>query len=1149
MDIDKLIAQIDSRLAELGEYEQDQSIQSNSQENKQQLEKKVNVEVPVNESYMSIFSIAARSDDKSIIVRELPLNERIDIAIGNIKVPNLQFLRGDIESSFFTPEEASVILTQYKNTELIKIALLCVSDQEKEKYIDNIEMNSYEGQKFLKTITDQGLKYRIASKFLDKKIITTYTIANYFAELDTNYKYLFLNQVIEMFRKGIEVFDSYNLTDVIKTFEEKDRYDVLVRFFEFPNMISSFYLKNLLEIVDYNRRYALLEKMMSLDVVKNNSISNDKIILLFGEEDFNDVLKLMLDNECIDNYALSNLLETFSIDKKEECLDYLVKYSQEHNKKVISEYYIVKMIEKFPEEDCKRFFKKYFLDLDFFANIIACRNFSAVEDIFYYFDFLIENRLHLDFDRVFKFVNDFINCENAKMAPGTGIYHNIIDVYVKKYGVNKEHLIAFINRFNYSALKFMDSKSVQQLINLDDENFNKFMSLFNKEYTNMSFNLMNSICNSFLQRQFMLDKQDEYSIFATFEQIMMTKNEETLIYLNELIVRVASVIPIENYYKKLYSTYDEFIDALMSDNSDAITIMHDMTQDYIQLKRDEYIKEQLFPTFDKLNVVRKVEKNTYKKKLIETLSVSDLSYELRSIANELLTKEELDLKNNRNLLDKLIAFKKTREPLNGDEMKNLRTFETLMNKYYEHKYDEKKLNVEGLPMVYTPIPPSDEFLLGVVAECNIPQTVKTVLSDERLIKELKELLDKHKFLGWEKAFATFEQSAGIDFADSTVASLISNYAVLSPLLQDKGIGLTKLVDYANCYDSTSNTYAYLLGRDNYRLIAANDGKNKASMSKLKRLGKIPELIRSMYAKTESTVPPIDETYQVATDKGINVVIGNTTNMINLSYGERTNSCLRIGGAFNDMFEFCLGDKNGYHVRFIDPKTGEFISRVSGIRNGNTIFFNELRNSENPNYSNDEVIEALKMLSDQLIEKTKDSECPIENVVISYDYAMEPYKDSAVPSKLTEYADCFHGLHFNINKDENLVVIKTTNPDNSLVPYKFGKDLPPTYEVQRDKIQYVDVLEYAQELIAQKHLLDGILKGQFLGEIDVQVPSDIDLLVCGEDWYVYRDTNGNMHEFIIERSNNLDCVYEEMREGLQKIQEYVNNQEQHKEMSV
>ena len=83
----------------------------------------------------------------------------------------------------------------------------------------------------------------------------------------------------------------------------------------------------------------------------------------------------------------------------------------------------------------------------------------------------------------------------------------------------------------------------------------------------------------------------------------------------------------------------------------------------------------------------------------------------------------------------------------------------------------------------------------------------------------------------------------------------------------------------------------------------------------------------------------------------------------------------------------MEDENGFHVQFTDPDTGEFVSRVSGFRNGNSVFLNQLRFSKSAKYSNANVVEACKLIATDIISSTKDSSTPVENVFISGDYSM------------------------------------------------------------------------------------------------------------------------------------------------------------------
>ena len=58
-------------------------------------------------------------------------------------------------------------------------------------------------------------------------------------------------------------------------------------------------------------------------------------------------------------------------------------------------------------------------------------------------------------------------------------------------------------------------------------------------------------------------------------------------------------------------------------------------------------------------------------------------------------------------------------------------------------------------------------------------------------------------------------------------------------------------------------------------------------------------------------------------------------------GIDTNSCFKVSGVDNDFIHYCLLNKNGFIVK-IEDKDGNFVGRISGFRNGNGIYFNELR---------------------------------------------------------------------------------------------------------------------------------------------------------------------------------------------------------------
>lgn len=1091
--------------------------------------------------------------DFSKIAEVVPYEDRFALFMKNheIKIDN-PYLYSLVTEDIFTSEEADTLYDQIEDKEKRKILFMMLSDDKKVTVAEGMEMDGYSAARFVSSIKDVDTRYRIACGFIKKEIFSTFSLSGILGDFTGNYKFQILDEILKAYNAGEKKkVTEFEFSSLIKEFEEKDRYTVLKKLLNGKESFSHMYLAGVIKILAVEDRMDalcfILDKYQ--EEYKKVFYGITDILNIFSEEEFNNVLYAFLDRGILDQYEISRMLEKFDLDRNIKIIDSLIEYGKNNNRELITDYTIAKLLDRIPREEGIKVYQKYAIDTPGFGNLRIARYCQNVEDRYFYLDYLIGAVVREDFEKAFDTVDNVL-FEMDKKASGEYEYPNIINMYVKKHNLDRIHLREFIKRFNYNALRFMNSKSVRAVINLPDEEFVKFMNIFNQG-TMLDNNIINSICNSFLQREFRLVNKEDYTIFTQFELLLQEKNEETSIKIAELLVKVGEVVDIDKHISKLGVDFDQFVYNLMNDDKKSIDLLHDMTQEYIMKRREVFVKNKLDTVFDEIGVVKKVEKSAYKKKFIEISSEFDVRFLFQSIPSQYLTDEEKQLVENRELLERLIKFKKDHTPLEDpSEKRYLKLFESLFNKAYEYKYDPKKFEgIEGLPYSYYPVSPSVEWLLGIIVECNVPQVVDRVISDKEVYTKLIAFIQKYKMLGWDKTFEVFGPRAEVEFTEGTMASIISNFYTISSIAEAKDANLTQFIDYANCYDSMSKTYSYILGKDNYRAIAANEGKNKADMSKSERLGRVPRLIQGMYAREEITTPPIDKDYETIDGKKMNVVLGNSTNMINLSYGERTNSCLRIGGAFNNLFEFCIHDKNGFHVRFTDPDTGEFISRVSGIRNGNTIFFNELRDSENPNYDNEQIIEVLNMLSSELIEMTKDEECPIDNVVITYDYAMRNYEQLAIPTELKDYPNAFYGKRFNIPFDGKFVLLKSTSPDGGLVPYKFGADIAKTYETQRDKVVTLTNPEHAYEKVVQLHLIDNVLKGYEIDELTINTPNNVDICIAGEDWCVYKDTEGVIHQFVVEMSKHKDRALEEMRVALEQMKTMIEEQSQNKTMGV
>ena len=233
-----------------------------------------------------------------------------------------------------------------------------------------------------------------------------------------------------------------------------------------------------------------------------------------------------------------------------------------------------------------------------------------------------------------------------------------------------------------------------------------------------------------------------------------------------------------------------------------------------------------------------------------------------------------------------------------------------------------------------------------------------------------------------------------------------------------------------------------------------------------------------------------------------------------------------------VHHYLITGKNGFHIRFTDPETGEFVSRVSCFRNGNTIFMNQLRNSVSPKYSNKDLIEATELIARRLIDLTKDSPQPIENVVVNSMYAMSASTEA--PQNLG-VPDVKKGLEeFYSDVDSVAIVVATKNKDNSLAPVVLNPKVPE-YLPQRSKKKVYQGTK-ATEMVLHYHLLDAVLGGRGIDEIEPIVNDAITTCITGEDWYISIDYNGHIEQFILGNSHRKKEAREEMQVILQELKE-------------
>jgi hypothetical protein len=616
--------------------------------------------------------------------------------------------------------------------------------------------------------------------------------------------------------------------------------------------------------------------------------------------------------------------------------------------------------------------------------------------------------------RDYKFIRKVIeecNFYNIYFFPSySPEYDGIVKMYADHFKLNFEHLNKLIERVGYGVLKYLENENIVDSINLNDSDFNKYLGLFDVNNIRLDINCVNDIFNSLLQREFRVKNPDIFETFILAKNLVLSGKKEE-------ITRLLGKIGREIYLPKLLiddglnlSMLIEKLFSMSKDEQDrALELLNKIVNQYIVVNRNRYVVDNLEGA--RINGLARVpRKNCLIKAYLKKINSKSLINIISSIDVSRLTLEQQSLVNNKDLLMKIIRYKKFQHceylELNSEVKGSLKLFDSLFSILYESGKlcEDRKCVVRLLgdnPDNYEYVIPVSEkyFYFEVMNELNPGKLKDTLFRDDYAYEQLIKILNKYKFLGWGKVFSSVMVGADLVFDNVSLAGLINNFTYIYSDLWKKnnGITLTSLIDMADVYSSDDLIYSKLLGEKNYRLIRLNPFPYASQMVKDKRLKECTKFVRNMYNRTSITVLPFDKDFDIGYNRKINVVLGNVTNMQNLTYGERTGACMRIGGIAKTLFNYCINNENGFHIRFSDPDTGAFISRVSCFRYGNTVFLNQLCSSTVNNYSDKDIIIACKQVAQEIIADSNDSEYPIDNVVVGKQGAM---KDSGMPlSKL------------------------------------------------------------------------------------------------------------------------------------------------------
>lgn len=734
------------------------------------------------------------------------------------------------------------------------------------------------------------------------------------------------------------------------------------------------------------------------------------------------------------------------------------------------------------------------------------------------------------------------------------INEDLIDAYATRYNLNKEHLIVLIKKYSYEILRSLTNDKIIELINSNDDTFNKIIRLFDIQETILvNDSHIDSVLHALLQKDYKLNNKDIFNTFNNLVELIAKEEYGKVIEKLEEIINYFKLNNIDyelEIFNKYNTTYVYFINNISdkSNLTNTLNILNAITNKYILENRNEHAKAN-FDEFKKsLDLECTYEKNSLIKQYFR---LEDKYHILRKVEKVATTNEELELIKNENLLMNIIEFKKG-NIVNIDKQiifENIKIFNTLIDKLYLNKEIEYVAN-PSIKRTYN-IKKDNSSIIRILQELNIDLLNNKLLENTELYSSLLNYLKSYRMIGWGNTFNDLSERVDMDLDENTIASFLNNYYLIYPKLKEKiekdnktldekrKITLTSFLEEAEVYASDSYKYKKILGTETFRLIRTNPGPNDArKLKKDERLEQSLEKVKDMYNREYITIPPSDTNIEVNKNKVLNYSVGYTTDIMNLTYGERTGACMRIGGHADALFDFCLKNENGFHIKITNPNTNELVSRVSGFRNGNTVFLNQLRYSLSEQYTDEELINGLKIFSNNIIEQTKDSEYPIKNVVISNMYAMDIKRAETIDMNCYNYKEGFDGFYMDLTSN-NAILLAGENED--LYPIKLGPNNSVKYEVLREKVKEENNIENIVNTVDRLRMINDLLKeGKLDNSIAYSEQVNLDnanKLYYGEDWYILLDKNNEIIEdFIIERNIGKEKQLEEMnfiREELSK----------------
>ncbi len=736
-------------------------------------------------------------------------------------------------------------------------------------------------------------------------------------------------------------------------------------------------------------------------------------------------------------------------------------------------------------------------------------------------------------------------------------YTHLIDMYSKTYKLNRDHLTKFVQEFGYGTFKYINSPAISGAINLDEESFQKYLQLFKRSNFICDEKSVKNGIAAFAQQEYRYAHPNAINAFANLLTALDVNDDITVVDIIKRAINETNY-PLEKISEFLGLDANAKLDKVQLSNAllnrlkeKDNTVTLDFVRELIGAAIDHHRNNKTTALGEShfANIPRVVSERSLMDYYVYGSDDSMLKLAFAR-CQSLLEKEEQEFMLDPDRLSAVLEFKRNPDnsKMNETLKKDLRLFGVIIRKIwlYDAKSGYMEYFVRAYPGIETKINYDGshefEYIFSILQQINPAKLKETVFNDPTKYGDLIKFLAGNKMLGATRFLGNAAEAGRISLDESLIATLINNYPEVCANVanrSDKRNGLAEHLIEAEYFNSESYRYENLFGKDVFRYLRNNPGCNSAtSMTRKERIAVGTDYVKKIFERKYIPVPSQNEVYKLTSGKLLNAKLGDLTDLNNLVLGERTDACTRIGGAGREMFKLFTIDDRGFNIVFTDPVTGDFVSRASAFRNGNTIFINELKFSESRKYSTDDLIECIHKVAKNIVEQTKDEAVPIENVVISNRCAMAYSNEETVDLGVQNVKAGIGNFYTNIASN-NAIVLATSALDKNFAPVKLQlgyKKYPP---LRISPVYYEGHLALRQ--VNHMKTLKEFLGGQALQAIDIKKEG---ILACysTHDWVIYVNDKKEIKTIVAvdkkEALEEMHAMLEELKGKLTSLE--VNN---------